>query len=131
MIVEGSAFQGHSCRQPAALHSERMAIKTYPLGEVIATRNLALVKADGSRTIVQVRLGKPTRFPDSSDCYVPFQITGIGSERVFCAGGIDGFQALQDVMPIISAQLSALGGTCGGELRWEGDETGALGFPEA
>ena len=103
----------------------------YKLGETIATRNLTWISADGMRTTVQVRLGKPTRFTESTDHYVPFQIAGIGSERVFCAGGIDGFQALQEVMPIISAQLSALGEASGGELRWEGDETGSLGFPEA
>ena len=102
----------------------------YEIGETIATRELYLTEDDGTRRVVMIRLGKPRRFPDSSDYYVPFQITGIGSERVFCAGGIDAFQALQGLMPVIGAQLSALNASCGGRLRWEGDETGALGFPD-
>jgi|SRR5215510_10370596 len=103
--------------------------RIYDLGEVIAIRDISLVKTDGSKVSLQVRLGRPMRFPDSTDYYVPFQIAGIGSERIFCAGGIDAFQALQEVMPIISAQLSALRESADGELRWEGDESGWLGFP--
>lgn len=103
----------------------------YEIGETIATRELYLVENDGTRRVVLLRLGKPRTFPDSSDYYAPFQITGIGSEKVFCAGGIDAFQALQGVMPIISAQLAALNAACGGGLRWEGDEMGALGFPDS
>ena len=101
----------------------------YEIGEVIATRELHLTKDDGTRRVILVRLGKPKQFPDSSDYYVPFQVTGIGSERVFCAGGIDAFQALQGVMLVISAQLSALNAACANRLRWEGDGAGALGFP--
>jgi hypothetical protein len=102
----------------------------YEIGETIATRELYLTEDDGTKRVIVIRLGKPRTFPDSSDYYAPFQVTGIGSERVFCAGGIDAFQALQAVMPIISAQLSALNAACEGRLRWEGDEMGALGFPE-
>jgi len=103
---------------------------TYELGEIIATRELYLAEDDGSRRLVIIKLGKPRQFPDSSDFYVPFQITGIGSETVLCAGGIDAFQALQGVMPVIGAQLSALNEEYAHRLRWEGDETSAVGFPE-
>jgi hypothetical protein len=102
---------------------------TYELGEVIATRELYVIDDHGTRRTITIELGKPTRFPDSTDYYVPFKITGMGSNRVLCAAGIDAFQALQQVMPIISAKLSVLNEAADGRLRWEGDESGGLGFP--
>jgi hypothetical protein len=80
----------------------------YELGELIGTRELRLERNDGTKERILIKLGKPRAFPDSSDWYVPFQITGIGSETVLCAGGIDVFQALQQAMPIIGAQIAAL-----------------------
>lgn len=100
----------------------------FEIGETIATRTLHLTLDDGTTKVVLVLLGKPKQFPDSSDYYVPFKITGVGSETVLCAGGVDAFQALQQVMPIVNAQLSALKANYGGKLVWEGDETGGFGF---
>jgi Domain of unknown function (DUF6968) len=102
----------------------------YELGEAIAMRKLYLTQDDGTRKTVVIKLGAPRQYPDSSDYYIPFQIVGTGSELVMCAGGIDGFQALQDVMIIIGAQLSSLNQSCGGRLAWEAGEEGDLGFPE-
>jgi hypothetical protein len=103
----------------------------FEIGETIATRTLHITLEDGTRRAVLVILGKPKQFPDSSDYYVPFKITGIGSESVLCAGGIDAFQALQQVMPIINAQLLALKATYAGNLVWEGDQEGGFGFSTA
>jgi hypothetical protein len=102
----------------------------YELGEIIATRKLSFIDDDGSERIVEVNLGNPKQFPDSSDFYVPFQVIGAGSETVLCAGGIDAFQALQEVMIIIGAKLSVLNESCGGRLRWEAEEGSSLGFPD-
>src|SRR2546422_6692245 len=102
---------------------------TYEVGEPIAIRRLYLMQDDDTKKVVLISLGKPRKFPDSGDYYVPFQITGIGSETVLCAGGIDAFQALQQVMPIVGAQLSVLNEACGRRLIWEGSEEGDLGFP--
>jgi Domain of unknown function (DUF6968) len=101
----------------------------FQLGEVIATRQLDLIENDGTRSVVLVRLGAPMRFPDSSDFYAPFQITGLGAETILCVGGIDAFQAIQEVMSVIGAKLFALNESSGGRLKWEGDEAGKLGFP--
>lgn len=100
----------------------------YELGEVICTRELYLEGEQNSRKIV-VRVGKPVPFADSSDYFAPFQIEGIGSENVLCAGGVDGVQALQDVMKVIGAQLQALNQQCGNRLRWDAGSGGDLGFP--
>ena len=103
---------------------------TYELGEIIAIRELSLIDESGVGRRVEVRIGKPTQFPDSTDYYAPFQITGIGSEKVLCAGGVDALQALQGVMVVVGAQLQALNSQHGGRLRWEGDSTGGFGFPD-
>lgn len=102
----------------------------FEIGETIATRRLLLTPENGVTNEVFVILGKPKQFPDSPDYYVPFKITGIGAETVLCAGGIDAFQALQQVMLIINAQLLALKATYG-NLSWEGDPNGGFGFPPA
>jgi hypothetical protein len=101
----------------------------YQLGEVIATRELSIKQSDQSKRTVIVKLGKPIRFPESNDYYAPFQITGIGNETVLCAGGIDAFQAIHEVMRVIGAQLMALQDTAKMRFTWIGDESGGVGFP--
>jgi hypothetical protein len=99
------------------------------LGEVIATRELSMRQRDGSRCEITVKLGKPAKFPDSDDYYAPLQIVGIGSETVLRIGGVDGFQAIQEVMKIIGAKLAAFEESAGERLTWSGDDSG-LGFPK-
>ena len=98
------------------------------VGEVIATRSLNL--ADEKDRVVVVLIGRPRQFPDSTDYYCPFQITGIGSERVKYAGGVDPVQALQLALLKAGADLYALDRKTGGRLRWDGGEPGDLGFPK-
>jgi len=99
--------------------------------EIIATRRLQLLEDDGSTKPILIELGKPKLFPDSTNYYAPFQILGIGSERVLYAGGVDAFQALQLVMGVIGAQLAALNQACGDRLRREGHEGSEFGFPDS
>ena len=101
----------------------------FELGEVIPIRQLEFVQEDGTKQIVLVKLGKAQQFPDSADYYAPFQITGLGSETILCAGGIDAVQAIQEAMLVIGAELLALSERSHGSLKWEGDEEGRLGFP--
>lgn len=101
----------------------------YELGELIATRELSIKQPDGSRRDVTVKLGKPRKFPDSDDYYAPFQIVGIGSEKILRAGGVDAFQAIQGVMTVIGAQLAALEETVGERFTWIRAD-GELGFPK-
>ena len=100
------------------------------LGEVIATRVLRL--ADGEASTVRevvVKIGKPVPFPDGRDYLCPFQITGMGDEETRYAAGIDAVQAPQLVMLALGGFLFGLNESCGGRLRWDGDEHGDLGFP--
>jgi len=60
----------------------------------------------------------------------PYQILGIGDERVRCAGGVDAVQALQLAMEMIGSELYfKLNRQHDGKLRWEAGKEGDLGFP--
>jgi hypothetical protein len=99
------------------------------VGEVIAIRTLFLAN-DPSRKVL-VKMGKPQPLPDAlgDDHYCPFQITGLGSERVTYAAGVDAFQSLELGLNMISSKLAFLNREHNGQLRWECDEHGGLGFP--
>ena len=84
---------------------------------------------DGRQTAITVKLGKPVEFPEGSGYYAPFQITGIGSEKIRYAGGVDAIQAIQLAMKMLGATLSALQREHAVELSWEAGDEGDLGFP--
>lgn len=100
-------------------------MKVTDLGEVIAERKLHL-EDDPSREIV-VYLGKPKPFDDSRDYYCPYRITGIGSEAIRYAPGVDSVQALEEAVRVLSAELSALLRKHP-TLRWEDAPAGEFGF---
>ncbi len=99
------------------------------VGDVIAVRKFSLAN-DPSREIV-LKMGKPQPLPDAlgDDHYCPFQIIGVGKEKVKYAAGVDAFQSIELVVRIIGAELASLNRELDGQLRWEGDEQGDLGFP--
>lgn len=100
------------------------------LGEVVATRVLRLLGGETSPAKeVVVKIGKPKPFPDGRDYFCPYQITGLGDEKVQYSGGIDAIQALHFAIVAAGSDLFALNELCGGRLRWDGDEHGDLGFP--
>ncbi len=72
--------------------------------DVIAERTLTAT-IDGKSSDVVVRFGKPARHP-KGDWACPYQISGIGDEKVRQAFGIDGVQALQLAMFSAGAVLS-------------------------
>lgn len=100
------------------------------LGEIIAVRDLTLTETGKEKQSVRVIAGKP-QFADSIGWYCPFQITGVGDEKIRYAAGIDAIQALQLVMVMIGANLQYQNEQTGGALQWEGDNQGGLGFPSS
>lgn len=104
-------------------------MKIEELGEVLAVRELSLSEGDADPKTVLVKLGMPRQFPDSSSYYVTFQITGIGSEKVRYAGGVDAIQAIQLAMKTIGVYLNKHNSDVGGGLRWEAGDDGDFGFP--
>lgn len=96
------------------------------LGQIIATRNFQLKNGK----LVTVSIGKPEVFPNESSFYCPYQITGMGSERVNRAGGVDAVQALLLALKMIGAELVTSDECLSGNLSWAGG-TGPkdVGFP--
>ncbi|HWB82995.1 MAG TPA: hypothetical protein VG675_02560 [Bryobacteraceae bacterium] len=100
-------------------------MKIDSLGDVIAERLLRCGKAEGRVQRVVISLGRPLQFPDSQDFFCPYQIVGIGDEKVRYAGGVDSLQAIQLAIDLIAAELSS----AEEDLSWEaGEVVGDLGF---
>lgn len=100
-------------------------MKITELGDVIAMRKLR-IKDEPTREVV-VMIGKPQPFPDSDDYYCPYKIAGIGQEVIRYAGGVDAVQAMEEVIRVLPAELSALLQKHPG-LRWEDGPAGDFGF---
>lgn len=94
------------------------------IGALIASRDLSLSNGDK----VTVLIGKPEPYPDGQDFYCPYQILGIGSERVRYASGIDSAQALLLALKKIGADLNCSREAEAEQLSWMG--AGDLGFPK-
>jgi hypothetical protein len=106
------------------------SVKLVDIGETIAVRKFTLASEEGLGPEVSVLLGKTKQLPDHDDWYCPYQIKGVGDEKVRYRGGIDAFQALQLAIRALGVELDVLNQGLGGKLKWEGDEKGWLGFPD-
>ncbi len=96
--------------------------------DVIAIRRFYLASEQGADREVIVAIGRPQKHADFEEYRCPYQIRGIGSEKVRSIAGIDGVQALQGALGVISADLQALNAEYNQRLRWEAGEEGDLGF---
>jgi Domain of unknown function (DUF6968) len=100
------------------------------LGPVIAERRL---RVKGHPDLdVRIRIGTPSPFADApyGDYYCPYQIIGLGSERVRHAGGVDAVQALELAIHVLPTELDALRQEHPG-LGWEDAPDGDYGFSKA
>ena len=81
---------------------------SYPLGRVIADRQLR--DSENPSREVRLLIGEPQQFPDApnGDYYCPFQVVGVGSEKVLYAGGIDSLQAIELAVLILPSVLENL-----------------------
>jgi hypothetical protein len=94
------------------------------VGVQIATR---LLQAKNRK--ITVVIGRPEKFPEGEDFYCPYQIVGIGNERISYAGGLDAVQALQLALMKIGTDLYTSPEAQSKQLSWDGGELGDLGFP--
>jgi len=94
-------------------------------------RLFQMKEPSGALKGITVRISRPQAFPDPPDDYfVPYQIVGIGSEKVHYAAGVDAVQALQLVMQVIGDDLTALNRDSAGAISWHAGQTeNDLGFP--
>jgi len=95
------------------------------VGEVIATRTLTL---DGT-TEAKVLIGKPQPFLEGPSWYCRYQISNVGFDRVWYAGGEDEVQALMLALSMIGAELYCSDEYRAGRLSWDAGRDGDLGFP--
>jgi len=102
-------------------------VKLTHVGEVIATRRLRF--DDDPKREARVLIGKPIQFSDSTDYYCPYQIVGVGTQKVGRAGGFDGVQAIEEAIRILPVELTALLKE-NPTLRWEDAPLGNFGFRE-
>lgn len=101
-------------------------MKIEKVGVVFATRELFVVGRDQKIT---VKIGKPVPFPDGSNYYCPYQIVGLGKEKIHFGAGIDAVQALLLALHNIGAELYTSKEARARTLGWEGGGIGDLGFP--
>jgi hypothetical protein len=89
-------------------------MKLEKIDTVIARR---ILQAKDGRDI-EVVFGKPEKFPEGDDFYCPFQITGLGDEKIRYAGGVDSLQALILALKKLSYYVSSLDAVRDGEIQW-------------
>jgi hypothetical protein len=106
-------------------------MKLDTVGEVIAMRELTIAEDNTPSAAIAVLLGKPQQLPDSPGYCCPYQIKGVGAQKVRQICGVDAFQALQLALRTIAVELEVLNKDRGGRLRWECDDKGGLGFPDS
>lgn len=97
------------------------------IGEVIAERELFFENDPSSKLVV--RMGKPQPFPEGGGYYCPYEIHGFGNRRMFYAGGVDAFQAIELCFRIIGVDLASLERDNGQQIRWDAAPKGGWGFP--
>lgn len=99
------------------------------LGEVIAERYFEAQEEDGSRREVVLRIGTPAPDPQAGgDWCCPYQIIGLGSDKVSPAYGVDSVQALWFGLQKAGLDLRHYQRTQKSRLLWLGEED--LGLPE-
>ena len=96
------------------------------IGQTIAIRTLRVA---GEKKNIKVRIGRPKRFPDGEDYFCPYQIIGMGNEKVRHAAGVDAVQALVLALERIGAELYTSDEAKAGKLAWLDDNEKNLGFP--
>ena len=106
-------------------------MRRYELGEVIAEQEFEVVRLDGTKARVVVRLGRPSREGGSpeGDWMCTYQIAGIGEGRVKAAFGLDGMHSLSLALHLFPVELSALVEKEAATLRYLGQEPVFFGGP--
>jgi hypothetical protein len=100
------------------------------LGQVIAERTLTFTAPDIPARTVVVKLGAPQQGCDRpDDWFCPWQIVGVGSEKVMYAAGVDAFHVFQLVMGMIGVTLHCEAERAGLRMYWLDEADSDIGFP--
>jgi hypothetical protein len=91
------------------------------LGQIIATRTLT----NNAGQLIFVHIGLPRRFDEDEGWYAPYQVIGIGDERVRFAGGVDAIQSIILALSMLRSYFIAIN-TSINNIQWDGQTD--LGF---
>jgi hypothetical protein len=85
-------------------------VRTFELGEVLASRTVRFRLNNGQPIRLAVTVGRPVPDPEApyQDWFCPFQITGVGDEVVRAVFGVDAMQALILALHTLPTELRAL-----------------------
>lgn len=97
-----------------------------PLRNVIAQRAFDLVRPDGARRLILVRLARPIRRAADEYC-CRYLISGLGRPRSRSVSGFDSLQALMSALHMVSGELEKAYRDGKGRLYWIGQRN--LGLP--
>lgn len=125
VAIELVSLQGGAA-QPIHWVTDMPKLKNYPLGEVVAERELTFVASDGPTYAVVVRHGKPVHEDDS--WVAPYEIASPHWSKRYAAAGEDSAQALVHSLCIIPDELSALERQFTGRFTWLGMKS--VGYPQ-
>ena len=98
------------------------------LGTVIASRTVKWRPEEGTNADVSIVVGTPQDASEFAGVLVPFQIIGLGRDRVRFAVGVDGIQAFLLALRMIRADLERLQLDLNGRLVWLDDDSGSCGL---
>src|SRR5687768_7365656 len=95
------------------------------MGDILLEREFEMLDSHGSRGAVRLYLGKPYLASESNSSLhwrCPYQIVGIGSEKIKEARGIDALDAIQLSLRIAEALLNSYSSTSKCKLTWLGEQ---------
>ena len=78
---------------------------------------------------VKIRIGKPRRIPNSFSVGCPFQISGIGDDKINPGVGSDSVQAIKMTLTLIGLKLWEYNRDHEDKIRWKDPNDPDLGFP--
>jgi hypothetical protein len=97
--------------------------------EVIATRQIEILCANGTRDQIGIEIGRPAQGL-ASTFYCPYRLRGAGIDKELFGAGVDTVDALLNAMIMVGIELENLPSRVDGTLRWEGGQPGDFGFPK-
>jgi hypothetical protein len=97
---------------------------TVELGEITLERQFEFVDRHGDSGIITLRLGKPTIQSDSDSSLkwrCPFQIVGLGPEKLKEAPGMDAVDAVLNSLRLAEVLLTSYGQSYNTKITWHGE----------
>lgn len=101
----------------------------FSLGDIVAERTFEKISSEGQPIgKVTVKIGRPVEV-EIGRSYCPYQIQGMGEEKMRYAMGVDTIQALILALTKVGTDLYTSQEWKMRSLTWMGDSSGNLGIP--